>query len=97
MKVANSFLNSKNRRKLDRFMISLIKDKTEGNPGFRENLATAAANGDCIIKNFIVENFGDIWDRIITDYPSLGVELSPFFKIGLSTVRTCLTSDSLGH
>mgnify|MGYP005993801361 CR=1 FL=1 len=96
MKVANSFLNKKNRDKLHEFMLALIQDKTEGYSVSTENLAIAASKGDSAIKNYFIDNFMQVWKRII-EIPELAIDFFPFFKIGFSTVRPCLASDSLGH
>lgn len=91
----NSFLSETNRKRLTEFMLTLIKNKSKGICISKEELTGNINTSEIYLKNFMSENFEELWTQVLK-YPDVAIGFAPFFKIGLTPVRSCL-STTLGH
>lgn len=91
----NSFLSSTNRNRLSDFMFELMDDENGGILVSHQAVPAEATCRETLVE-FIIEHFDELWRRVVV-HPQLATEFFPFFKVGLNSVRSCLSENSLGH
>lgn len=92
----NPFLSTSNRNRLSDFMFELMDDENGGILVMGHQLVPEEGACKATLVEFVIDHFDELWQRVIV-HPQLAMEFFPFFKVGLNSVRSFLSDNSLGH